>query len=121
MIHLLRNKLHYEKDECGTHLPWVYNLWDNEGDQVVAYRRGKLIFVFNWNGQKSFTDYGFLAPEGKYRVVLDTDAKEFAGFAQNDDSVEHFTIADPLYADQHKGWLRLYLPARTALVLEQCE
>lgn len=121
MIHLLRSKLLYEKDECGTHLPWVYNLWDNEGDQVVAYRRGKLIFVFNWNGQKSFTDYGFLAPEGKYRVVLDTDAKEFAGFAQNDDSVEHFTIADPLYADQHKGWLRLYLPARTALVLEQCE
>lgn len=121
MIHLLRSKLHYEKDECGTHLPWVYNLWDNEGDQVVAYRRGKLIFVFNWNGQKSFTDYGFLAPEGKYHVVLDTDAKEFAGFAQNDDSVEHFTIADPLYTDQHKGWLRLYLPARTALVLEQCE
>ncbi len=126
MINLLRSKLHYELDACdakGTaeHLPYVYNLWDNEGDQVVAYRRGKLIFVFNWNGQKSFSDYGFLAPEGKYRVVLNTDAKEFAGFGLSDDSVEHFTEHDELYHKDGKGWLKLYLPARSAIVLEQVD
>lgn len=120
MVHLLRSKLLMTRDENGTHLPYIYKVWDNEGDQVVAFRRDKLIFVFNWNGQKSFADYGFLAPEGKYRVVLDTDAKQFAGFGQNDDSVEHFTQSDPLYAAEHKGWLKLYLPARSALVLEQC-
>lgn len=120
MVHLLRAKLRMEKDQNGPHLPYVYTLWDNEGDQVVAFRRGPLIFVFNWNGQKSFSDYGFLAPEGKYRVVLNTDAVEFAGFGQNDDSVAHFTQHDPLYAGDHKGWLKLYLPARSAMVLEQC-
>ena len=118
MVQLLRSRLLMEKDENGVHLPWVYNLWDNEGDQVVAYRRGKLIFVFNWNGQKSFSDYGILAPEGKYRVVLNTDSKEFAGFGLSDDSIEHFTQPDPLYAGDHKGWLKLYLPARSAVVLE---
>ena len=102
------------------HLPWVYNVWDNEGDQVVAYRRGSLIFVFNWNGQKSFSDYGMLVPEGKYKVVLNTDAKEFAGFGLSDDSIEHFTQPDKLYKKEHKGWLKLYLPARSAVVLEQC-
>ncbi|MBO4665399.1 MAG: alpha amylase C-terminal domain-containing protein [Paludibacteraceae bacterium] len=121
MVQLLRDKVKMTKDECGTHLPWVYNLWDNEGDQVVAYRRDKLIFVFNWNGQKSFSDYGILAPEGKYRVLLNTDAKEFAGFGLSDDSIEHFTQPDPLYKKDHKGWLKLYLPARSAVVLEEVE
>ncbi len=119
MVELLRKNLHMVKDENGTHLPWVYTLWDNEGDQVVAYRRDNLVFVFNWNGQKSFSDYGILAAEGKYRVVLNTDAKEFAGFGLSDDSIEHFTQPDPLYKKDHKGWLKLYLPARSAVVLEQ--
>lgn len=119
MVDLLRKNLHMVKDENGVHLPWLYTLWDNEGDQVVAYRRDNLVFVFNWNGQKSFSDYGILAAEGKYRVVLNTDAKEFAGFGLSDDSIEHFTQPDPLYKKDHKGWLKLYLPARSAVVLEQ--
>ena len=118
MVSLLENKLTMVKDENGIHLPWVYTLWDNEGDQVVAYRRGNLVFVFNWNGVKSYSDYGILAPEGKYKVILNTDAKEFAGFGLSDDSVEHFTQPDNLYKKDKKGWLKLYLPARSAVVLE---
>ena len=121
MIHLLEEKLQKVKDENGEHLPWVYNLWDKEGDQVVAFRRGNLIFVFNWNGQQSFPDYGFLAPAGSYKVVLNTDAREFAGFGQTDDSVIHFTQDDPLYQREGKGWLKLYLPARSAVVLEKID
>ena len=125
MVHLLEENLHGVKDQNGLHLPWVYKLWDNEGDQVVAYQRGDLVFVFNWNGVKSFSDYGILAPEGKYQVVLNTDAKEFAGFGLSDDSVEHFTQHDPLYeapdpnSGEKKGWLKLYLPARSAVVLKR--
>ena len=119
MIHLLEEKMQKVTDENGEHLPWVYNLWDKESDQVVAYRRGNLIFVFNWNGQKSFPDYGFLAPAGSYKVVLNTDAREFAGFGQTDDSIIHYTQNDPLYEAEGKGWLKLYLPARSAVVLEK--
>ena len=125
MVQLLEKGLKPVKDDCGVHLPWVYKLADNEGDQVVAYHRGDLLFVFNWNGQKSFSDYGILAPEGKYKVVLNTDAKQFAGFGLSDDSVEHFTQHDPLfetpdpYSGEKKGWLKLYLPARSAMVLKR--
>ena len=112
MIHLIGGIEGFEN------LP-IQNLWDKEGDQVVAYMRGDYVFVFNWNGQKSFADYGFLAPAGKYTVVLNTDAKEFAGFGIADDSVEHFTQPDPLYDKEGKGWLRLYLPARSAVVLKK--
>ena len=121
MIHLLEEKLQMVKDENGEHLPWVYNLWDKEGDQVVAYRRGNLIFAFNWNGNRSFPDYGFLAPAGSYKVVLNTDAQEFAGFGQTDDSIIHYTQFDPLYEPDGKGWLKLYLPARSAVVLEKID
>jgi 1,4-alpha-glucan branching enzyme len=94
-------------------------LWDKEGDQVHAFRRGNLVFVFNWNGQRSFFDYGILAPEGKYEVLLNTDNPRYAGFGLADDTVEHFTQPDPLYAADRKGWLKLYLPARSAVVLKK--
>ena len=118
MVHLLKDNLQPVKDKCGVHLPWVEKLWDNEGDQVVAYKRGKLLFVFNWNGVKSYEGYGIAVPAGKYKVVLNTDAKEFAGFGLADDSVEHFTMPDDGYLTADKGWLQLYLPARSAVVLE---
>ena len=118
MVHLLKENLAPVKDKCGVHLPWVEKLWDNEGDQVVAFKRGKLLFVFNWNGIKSFEGYGIAVPAGKYKVVLNTDAKEFAGFGLADDSVEHFTMPDDGYLGEGMGWLQLYLPARSAVVLE---
>ena len=81
--------------------------------------RGDLIFVFNWNPIKSFDGYGFLAPEGEYEVVLDSDSSEFGGNNLVDDSVHHFTTPDPLYKPSGKGWLKLYIPARMALVLRK--
>jgi 1,4-alpha-glucan branching enzyme len=68
---------------------------------------------------KSFTGYGFLTSQGKYRIVLNTDNPAFGGFGLIDDTVEHFTIHDPLYAGEGKEWLKLYLPARTAMVLQK--
>ena len=119
MVHLLHHELRPVKDQQGIHLPWIYKLFDNEGDQVVAFERGDLLFVFNWNGQQSFADYGIPAPAGKYKVLLNTDAKEFAGFGLADDNVEHFTQPDPAYLEDGKGWLKLYLPARSAMILKK--
>ncbi len=95
----------------------VEKLWEKDDDQILAFRRGDLIFVFNWNPTSSFTDYGFLAPAGEYEVVLDSDSDKFGGHDLLDDSVHHFTMPDPLYSPAGKGWLKLYLPARTAQVL----
>lgn len=92
-------------------------LWEKDDDQIMAFRRGDLIFVFNWNPVKSFSDYGFLAPAGEYEVILNTDAEQFGGYGNIDSSVHHFTLPDPLYSPAGKGWLKLYIPARTAMVL----
>ena len=112
MIHLLRSV----KDLQDTP---VIEIWHNDGDQVLAYRRKNLIFVFNFHPNKSFTDYGFLVPTGAYDVVLNTDNPDFGGFGSSDDSIRHFTNFDPLYKKDKKEWLKLYIPARSAVVLKK--
>ena len=95
----------------------VVKLWEKDDDQVLAYGRGDLIFVFNFNPSKSFSDYGILTPPGEYEVVLSSDDPEFGGYGNVDKSVTHFTANDPLYAPHGVEWLKLYLPARSAQVL----
>lgn len=97
----------------------LVKIWDNDEDNILAYMRDELLFVFNFHPQRSYSDYGILAPQGEYRIILDTDDKAFGGFGLNDDSIPHFTRFDPLYAPDNKGWLQLYLPARTACVMKQ--
>ena len=99
----------------------VEEVWHNDGDQVLAYKRNKYVFVFNFNPVQSFTNYGMLVKPGMYEVVLNTDAKEFGGNGFSDDSVKHFTLFDQLYKKEGKEWLRLYLPARSAVVLRQMQ
>ena len=112
MVHLLRSV----KDLQDTP---VIEIWHNDGDQVLAYRRKNLIFVFNFHPNKSFTDYGFLVPTGAYDVVLNTDNPDFGGFGSSDDSIRHFTNFDPMYKKDKKEWLKLYIPARSAVVLKK--
>ena len=95
----------------------VDKLWEKDDDQVLAFRRGDLVFVFNWNPVRSFSDYGFLAPAGEYEVVMDSDARCFGGFGNVEDRMHHLTQDDPLYSPSGKGWLKLYIPARSAQVL----
>ena len=97
----------------------LQEIWHNDDDQILAYMRGDLLFVFNFNPNRSFTDYGFLVPTGSYDVVLNTDNTKFGGFGFTDDTITHLTNYDKLYVDQHKEWLKLYIPARSAVVLRK--
>ena len=112
MVHLIESVKNIQKTD-------VIEVWHNDGDQILAYMRKDLVFVFNFNPKQSFTDYGFLVPEGAYEIVLDTDNAAYGGNGLNDDSVTHFTMPDPLYKKDKKGWMKLYVPARTALVLRK--
>ncbi len=111
--------MHILKEEKNFQDTPVQEIWHNDGDQVIAYSRGSLVFVFNFNPSKSFTDYGLLVPVGTYNIVLDTDNPAYGGNGLNDDSMIHLTNFDPLYAPDKKEWLKLYIPARSALVLKK--
>jgi 1,4-alpha-glucan branching enzyme len=83
----------------------------NEADKVIALERGGLVFVYNFHPVKSYTDYAIPVFEhGKFMAVLDTDRPAFGGFGRLKAETEYFTT------DEKQ--LRLYLPSRAALVLE---
>ena len=87
----------------------------------MAFARGPLVFVFNFSSVRSYEGYGFMVPEGAYDVVLNTDAPAYGGNGLADDSMRHFTNFDPLLKRDGKGWLKLYIPARSAVVLRRDE
>ena len=107
------------KSEPKFNLTPVQEIWHNDSDQILAFERGNLVFVFNFSPTRSYSDYGFLVKAGEYDVVLNTDAKIFGGNGLADDSVKHFTNFDPLYEKDGKGWMKLYIPARSAVVLRK--
>lgn len=81
----------------------------NDDDHVLAFVRDDLLFVFNFHPRKSFTDYGIKVPNGDYAVVLSTDDPIFGGF-------NRFDVSMTYSADER---IKLYLPARSAMILRR--
>lgn len=91
----------------------------NEPDKVLAYVRGDLLFAFNFNPTKSFTDYGVLVPPASdWKHLFDTDEPRFGGQGRVQPGV---TYAPALVSDRGElvQQIKLYLPARTAIVLKR--
>jgi len=82
----------------------------DEQKKVLVFIRKNCIFAMNFSPNGSFTDYGFKAPEGEYVNVLDSDQPQYDGFGRLQ-CLEHHVAVDHT--------LRLYLPARTAMVLRK--
>ena len=93
----------------------------NEPDKVLAFLRGDLLFVFNFNPTRSFTDYGVLVPPAStWRHRFDTDEVRFGGQGR----IRPGQVFEPILVkdESHNEivqQIRLYLPARAALVLER--
>ncbi|KAL5135451.1 1,4-alpha-glucan-branching enzyme 1, chloroplastic/amyloplastic [Glycine soja] len=87
----------------------------NEGDKIIVFERGNLIFVFNFHWNNSYSDYrvGCSTP-GKYKIVLDSDDALFGGFSRLNHTAEYFT-SEGWYDDRPRSFL-IYAPSRTAVV-----
>ncbi|GAA5999910.1 1,4-alpha-glucan branching enzyme [Rhodotorula paludigena] len=96
--------------------PQAYISLKHEGDKVVVFERGDLLWIFNFHPSSSFSDYRVGTDwAGEYRVVLSSDDAEFGGHARVDKSVRHFTT--PMEWNGRKNWLQVYIPSRTVIVL----
>ena len=81
MVHLITEEHCLQSD--------VKLILQNEGDQVLAFSRGNCLFVFNFSPDKSYADYGIECPSGDYKIVLDTDDPNFAGFGNVDHNIAY--------------------------------
>ncbi len=92
-------------------------LHEHTSDGVLVFRRGDLVFGFNFHPSRSYPHYGVAAAGGTYRLIIDTDSDAFGGHARLNPGQQHIAQADD---PQHpeRFLLKLYLPSRTALVLQ---
>jgi 1,4-alpha-glucan branching enzyme len=95
----------------------VESLLVREEDHVVAFRRSDLVFVFNFDPVRSYTDYGIPADPAEYRMVLNSDNFEFGGFGRIDEGYSYDAI--PLGKVGSGYQIRLYLPSRVGVVLKK--
>ena len=78
-----------------------------------AFERGDLVFVFNFSPDRSYTDYTIPVTHGvDHQVLFSSDDYCYGGYGR--------VARDPVSAyvpGMEGSHLRLYLPARTAIVL----
>lgn len=96
--------------------PLIEQLWIHETDKQLVYRRGRLVFVFNFHPTNSYADWRIPIPEAMdYRLVLSTDAVRFSGPGLVQEAM-HFPWQNIAHGN-HRQSLQVYVPARCALVL----
>jgi len=90
----------------------------HDGDKVLAFSRGDLLFIFNFNPARSFPDYGIDASDGTYDLIMDSDEPRFGGHNRIAPLQRYFpeTVQDNGIS---RLMIKVYLPSRTALVLQR--
>ncbi|PWJ42001.1 alpha-amylase family glycosyl hydrolase [Sediminitomix flava] len=67
---------------------------DND-NKTLIFKRGELVFVFNFHYQNSIPDYKFhVNSEAKFKIVFTSDEKAFGGFDRLDRDAEFFSDKD---------------------------
>lgn len=98
----------------------AYVSWKHQGDKVICFERAGLVFIFNFHGTQSFTDYRVgVEVAGKYKIVLSSDDPQFGGHDRLDKSVEFLT--DPFGHAGRRNFIQVYIPTRTVLVLAKVD
>ena len=85
-----------------------------EPEKMIAFYRKGLLFAFNFHPTQSLTNV--LIPVenyADYTVAMSSDDEKYGGFNQ----VEH--IKYPVKRFNGQNFIEIYLPARTAIVLEE--
>ncbi len=98
----------------------LHLMYEHHKDKIIAFKRAGLLFVFNFHPTSSYPDYRFEVPSGKYRMIFNSDAKEYGGHGRLISDQYHEALASDSQdkSSRHLHFLSLYLPTRTALVLQ---
>jgi 1,4-alpha-glucan branching enzyme len=89
-------------------------------DKVIAFQRGPLLLAFNFHPHTSHVGYRIEAMPGGYRTLLDSDSPAYAGHGRQAPGQMHFTLSNETPGGPHHH-LSLYLPSRSAIVLQRTD
>ena len=88
----------------------------HEDTKQLVYRRGPLVFAFNFHPTNSYADLRIPVPDAAdYRVILNTDDPPFGGQGRSPGGTLYPVQSVPMYGRNQS--VQIYLPARSAQVL----
>ncbi len=96
--------------------PLIEQLALHEDTKQLAYRRGPLVFAFNFHPANSYQDLRFPTPDAAdYQVILNTDDIQFGGLSRGTPDFVYPRQPVPMYGREQS--IQIYLPSRSAQVL----
>ena len=93
-------------------------LFVSDRHKILVFERGPLVFLFNFHSSESVTDFSVVVPPGEFRLVLDSDEERFGGHARIAPG-QRFALSSETRGNEMCHVIKVYLPCRTAMVLER--
>lgn len=93
-------------------------LFVSDKEKMLVFERGPLVFIFNFHSSQSVRDYAVLVPPGRYRLALDSDEELFGGQGRIQPG-QTFELLSEMRGNENCHVIKVYLPCRTAMVLER--
>ena len=95
---------------------FIEQLWVHEEEKQLIFRRGPLVFVFNFHPTKSHSDWWIPVPDPTdYKVVLNSDDKRFDGHGLCSENQVYSITKTPVAGRSQS--LQVYVPSRSVQVL----
>lgn len=96
--------------------PFIEQLAYFPQEQQIVFRRGSLVFAFNFHPTVSSAGLRIPVPDPySYRLILDSDALEFSGQGRAAQDMVYPLQQSPFFGREQS--LQIYLPARSVQVL----
>ena len=96
--------------------PLIEQLVHHEDSRQIVYRRGPLVFAFNFHATESYAHLRTPVPDPHdYQVILSTDDRRFAGSGRVETGAHYPIQTVPHYGRAQS--VEIYLPSRSAQVL----
>ena len=94
---------------------WDKQLFLENTHKIMVYSKGNRVFFYNFHPSNSYPGYRIpVAAAGKYKVIMSTDDYCYGGQGR----IYH-QVYETKTDGQNNHYLELYLPSRTAIVMEQ--
>ncbi|MGD9287723.1 MAG: alpha amylase C-terminal domain-containing protein, partial [Desulfobacterales bacterium] len=90
-------------------------VYEHSDNKITIFERSGLLFAFNFHPQHSYMDYRIETEPGRFKMLMDSDAMQYGGHGRLVTNQVHATELD---ASRRIHLLSLYLPTRTAIILQ---